>query len=282
MSELPNPDSASIQDYEHAPATVDADCEVTEGPSVISLNCPISMWRIKTPVKGRSCKHIKCFDFDNYVEINSTRPNWRCPSCNKPASFSDIRLDQNMVKVLEKVNPNAMTIIFYPNGSWGPIIEIEDTVEKLEDIPSNNVQDVVNLTEDDDDHLMNTVQLSGQINAQHVVDLTKDEDDDLMNFVQPSGQTSNVSVSLLSTYQNIGVEVRDQSGSDVVSSSQTVAGLMYAPGRMRGSLSGQAYDEYYNQMITRPMQQVEAARSMLGITLPTQPQFIAGVQHKRR
>ncbi|KAL8503447.1 hypothetical protein ACS0TY_022261 [Phlomoides rotata] len=279
MSELPNPDSASLQDYEHAPATVDADCEVTEGPSVISLNCPISMGRIKIPVKGRSCNHITCFDFYNYVEINSTRPNWRCPSCNKPTSFSDIRLDQNMVKVLKKVNPNVMTIIFYPNGSWGPMIEIEDTVEKLEHMPSNNVQDVVDLTEDDDDRLMNTVQLSGQITTQHVVDLTKDDDDDFMNDVQPSGQSSNVSASLLLTYQNRGVEARDQSGTNVASSSQTVGddvGLMYSPGRMRGSLSGQAYVEYHYQTIILPMQQAEATRSMLGITPPVQPQFIAG------
>lgn len=119
MSEMPKADSNALQDYEqHAPSTVDSDFEIIEEPSRISLNCPISIRRIRTPVKGHSCKHIQCFDFDNYVDINSRRPSWRCPHCNQHVCFADIRIDQKMVKVLKEVEANVSDIVFSSDGSW--------------------------------------------------------------------------------------------------------------------------------------------------------------------
>nr|GEY62060.1 E4 SUMO-protein ligase PIAL2 [Tanacetum cinerariifolium] len=41
---------------------------------------------------------LRCFDFDNYVDINSRRPPWRCPLCGQSVCFTDIRIDQGMVK----------------------------------------------------------------------------------------------------------------------------------------------------------------------------------------
>ncbi|XP_057810435.1 E4 SUMO-protein ligase PIAL2 isoform X2 [Salvia miltiorrhiza] len=142
MSEVPNPDSNTLQNCEqHAPATVDADSEVIEGSSRISLNCPISFMRIKTPVKGLSCKHIQCFDFDDYVDMNSRRPSWRCPHCNQHVCFSDIRIDQKMVKILKEVGPNVSDIIFSSDGSWNAVMESDETTEKPEDNTSNSGRD---------------------------------------------------------------------------------------------------------------------------------------------
>ncbi|KAL1569124.1 E4 SUMO-protein ligase PIAL2-like isoform X2 [Salvia divinorum] len=134
MSEVPNPDSNTLQDCEqHAPATIDADSEVIEGSSRISVNCPISFARIKIPVKGLSCKHIQCFDFDNYVDMNSRRPSWRCPHCNQHVCFSDIRIDKKMVKILKEVRPNVSDIIVSSDGSWNAAMGSEETTEKPED-----------------------------------------------------------------------------------------------------------------------------------------------------
>ncbi|KAL0298076.1 UNVERIFIED_CONTAM: E4 SUMO-protein ligase PIAL2 [Sesamum angustifolium] len=131
MSEMPNADSNALQDYEqHAPSTVDSDSEIIEGPSRISLNCPISFRRIRTPVKGHSCKHIQCFDFDNYVDINSRRPSWRCPHCNQHVCFADIRIDQKMV--LKEVEANVSDIIFSSDGSWQAVMKSDDVIQKPE------------------------------------------------------------------------------------------------------------------------------------------------------
>ncbi|XP_042010986.1 E4 SUMO-protein ligase PIAL2-like [Salvia splendens] len=158
MSEVPNPGSNTLQDSEqHAPATVDADSEVIEGSSRISLNCPISFTRIKIPVKGLSCKHIQCFDFDNYVDINSRRPSWRCPHCNQHVCFSDIRIDQKMVKILKEVRPNISDIIVSSDGSWNAAMEGEEMTEKPEDKTLNTERDetlqpeeLLDLTQTDD------------------------------------------------------------------------------------------------------------------------------------
>nr|GEZ47534.1 E4 SUMO-protein ligase PIAL2-like isoform X2 [Tanacetum cinerariifolium] len=41
---------------------------------------------------------LRCFDFDNYVDINSRRPSWCCPLCGQSVCFTDIRIDKGMVK----------------------------------------------------------------------------------------------------------------------------------------------------------------------------------------
>lgn len=41
---------------------------------------------------------LQCFDFHNFIDINSKKPSWRCPSCNQYVCYTDIRLDRNMVE----------------------------------------------------------------------------------------------------------------------------------------------------------------------------------------
>ncbi|MCD9644693.1 hypothetical protein HAX54_033105 [Datura stramonium] len=167
MSEISTPVQATLPDYEQAPvSSVDPDSEIIEGPSRISLNCPISFRRIKTPVKGHSCKHLQCFDFDNYIDINSRRPSWRCPHCNQHLCFTDIRIDQDMVKVLKEVSEDVTDVMISSDGSWKAIMESDDRTEKPRDKtpdiahdsphrgtdgPSNAPGDVLDLTEIDDE-----------------------------------------------------------------------------------------------------------------------------------
>nr|XP_016454176.1 PREDICTED: E4 SUMO-protein ligase PIAL2-like isoform X2 [Nicotiana tabacum] len=167
MSEISTPVEATLPDYEQPPvSSIDPDSEIIEGPSRISLNCPISFKRIKTPVKGHSCKHLQCFDFDNYVDINSRRPSWRCPHCNQHVCFTDIRIDQDMDKVLKEVGEDVTDVMISSDGSWKAIMESDDHTEKSRDkIPdftqdspqrgsdgfSNTPADVMDLTDIDDE-----------------------------------------------------------------------------------------------------------------------------------
>ncbi|KEH22970.1 transcription factor-like protein [Medicago truncatula] len=100
-----------------------SDSDIMEGESRISLNCPIGLTRIKTPVKGRTCKHFQCFDFDNFIEINCYRPLWRCPHCNEYVSYTDICLDRNMVEILKKVGENVVeVIVHHADGSLKEVL----------------------------------------------------------------------------------------------------------------------------------------------------------------
>ncbi|XP_023634878.1 E4 SUMO-protein ligase PIAL2 [Capsella rubella] len=135
------------------------DSDIIEGPSRVSLTCPISRRRIKLPVKGQLCKHLQCFDFSNYVHINMRNPSWRCPHCNQPVCYPEIRLDQNMVKILKDVGHNAVDVIIDAGGSWkvakktDEIMEpVREIIHDLEDPMSllNSGPVVFDLTGDDD------------------------------------------------------------------------------------------------------------------------------------
>ncbi|KAK8454969.1 hypothetical protein SEVIR_4G059800v4 [Setaria viridis] len=107
-----------LEDYAQPMTVYPADSDVLEGPSRVSLNCPISFKRIKTPIKGRLCKHYQCFDYDNYMEMNSRKPNWRCPFCNTPSNFTDLRIDQKMAKILEENGNDVIDVLVFADGSW--------------------------------------------------------------------------------------------------------------------------------------------------------------------
>ncbi|XP_030500334.2 E4 SUMO-protein ligase PIAL2 isoform X2 [Cannabis sativa] len=158
-----------LPDYIQPPADgVDSDLDLIEGPSRISLNCPISYTRIRTPVKGHLCKHLQCFDFNNYIDINSRRPSWRCPHCNQHVSYSEIRIDQKMVKVLKEVGNNVTDVIISTDGSW-KVDQENDNSDKANDTnlgcrkekselqtctaTPNDVPSIMDLTSDDDNEM---------------------------------------------------------------------------------------------------------------------------------
>ncbi|KAL1221939.1 E4 SUMO-protein ligase PIAL2 [Cardamine amara subsp. amara] len=155
------PEKPVLKDYLQ-PQVVESspDCDIIEGPSRVSLNCPISRRRIKLPVKGQLCKHLQCFDFLNYVHINMRNPSWRCPHCNQPVCYPEICLDQNMVKILKEVEPNAADVIIDAGGTWKvakktgePKEPVREIIHDLEDPMSilNSGPVVLDLTGDDDD-----------------------------------------------------------------------------------------------------------------------------------
>ncbi|GJR36993.1 E4 SUMO-protein ligase PIAL2-like protein isoform X1 [Tanacetum coccineum] len=114
MSLISPPDSSRLQDYVH-PMSNDVESgslllfiSVGLQRSItisrvfnlpfsrpILLDCPISGCRIRTPVKGRLCKHSQCFDYEYFMEANFMRPLWKCTlaHCNQPICNLDIRID---------------------------------------------------------------------------------------------------------------------------------------------------------------------------------------------
>ncbi|KAK4262817.1 hypothetical protein QN277_028325 [Acacia crassicarpa] len=133
MSHKSLPENPVLPDYDQPAVTsFDSDSDIIEGPSQISLNCPISFTRLKTPVKGRSCKHYQCFDFDNFVKINSRRPSWRCPHCNQYVCYADICIDRHMVEVLKSVGDNVSEVVISADGSWKAVYKDDNDVGKMQ------------------------------------------------------------------------------------------------------------------------------------------------------
>ncbi|KAI7758398.1 hypothetical protein M8C21_013086, partial [Ambrosia artemisiifolia] len=100
MNSISSRDPSQLQDYLRPMS----DCAIIEMSSRISLYCPISRHRIKTPVKGHLCKHSQCFDYNCFIEVNSTKPTWECPVCNNP--------------ILNDVAEDVHDVIISEDGSW--------------------------------------------------------------------------------------------------------------------------------------------------------------------
>ncbi|KAJ7944972.1 E4 SUMO-protein ligase PIAL2 [Quillaja saponaria] len=213
MSWIASPNTPVLQDYAQHPVSVlDLDAEIIEGPSRISLNCPISYTRIKIPVKGRLCKHLRCFDFSNFVNINSRRPSWRCPHCNQYVCYSDLRLDRNMVEVLREVVENVVEVIICADGSWKAVLENDDLMDKTHNKTHNYEKEQTEPLKS----------ASSQKALSNVLDLTEDDDQmDIMNTCEAEDRKplltnlQNQSINHIGINQNVHARVEDDFWSGV-------------------------------------------------------------------
>ncbi|KAI3944655.1 hypothetical protein MKW98_021113 [Papaver atlanticum] len=124
-------DTPDLQHYARPLSAVNSlDSGIVKGVSRISLNCPISSRRISVPAKGRLCEHQQCFDYANYIKINSRRPSWRCPLCSQSVCYTDMYIDQQTVEVLEDVGENVVDVIISADGSWKAVRETDDPAHK--------------------------------------------------------------------------------------------------------------------------------------------------------
>ncbi|KAI9315099.1 hypothetical protein BX666DRAFT_355876 [Dichotomocladium elegans] len=83
----------------------DDDLEVLQPTVRISLKCPISLMRIRIPVKGKDCRHPECFDLQSYLAISVENPKWRCPICSTyipPDSIFRDGLNEKLLRELDK------------------------------------------------------------------------------------------------------------------------------------------------------------------------------------
>lgn len=56
---------------------------LTVSSQKVSLKCPLSLVPISTPVRGKDCTHIQCFDLTNYLDFTRRSTKFTCPVCNK-------------------------------------------------------------------------------------------------------------------------------------------------------------------------------------------------------
>ncbi|KAJ8426439.1 hypothetical protein Cgig2_001698 [Carnegiea gigantea] len=199
MSVIPPAALPMPQDYvQHATTSSSPDSEVIEGSSRICLNCPISFQRIRTPVKGYLCKHYQCFDLSNYLEVNlKQRPSWRCPHCGQSVCFTDLRVDQNMVKILREVEENISEVIISVDGSWTAVSR-SNCKDQLQHKISANQQEGNELPDPSvnghpSDNLCNVYDLTEEDNGMDTAD--KCEASDVKPVVVPNVQGRTVSTN---------------------------------------------------------------------------------------
>ncbi|XP_037495079.1 E4 SUMO-protein ligase PIAL2 isoform X1 [Jatropha curcas] len=130
MHEMSSFDPPVLQEYVQPVEQSDSSSDIMDKPTQISLNCPISNKRIRTPIKGHCCKHHQCFDFESFMILNSRRPLWCCPICNQSICYIDICIDKNIGNILREVGESAVDVIVSANGSWKVVFESSDDTDQ--------------------------------------------------------------------------------------------------------------------------------------------------------
>jgi len=117
---LDGKDAVVIDDSDGEDDTgLDSDIHLT-----YSLLCGASMSAIKTPVRGKKCKHMQCFDLANYLHSNNhvSGGRWRCLVCEDFVPVQDLMIDGFVAKILEehgdRVSSSRDKVEIYRNGTW--------------------------------------------------------------------------------------------------------------------------------------------------------------------
>ncbi|TKR81797.1 hypothetical protein L596_015615 [Steinernema carpocapsae] len=130
-----------------------SDDGITVDSLTLSLLCPYSKATIKTPVRGRSCDHLQCFDLENFLIMNEGRPSWKCPVCNVQTLPEWFVIDGYTCDVLAQVRsltPRVTGLEFEADGSYKFIVEEPDETEAEVGRPPVSEEDFITLDSDDE------------------------------------------------------------------------------------------------------------------------------------
>ncbi|RYP62632.1 hypothetical protein DL769_007238 [Monosporascus sp. CRB-8-3] len=120
------------------------DPDVVATSQVLSLRCPLSYTRLRTPCRSILCSHIQCFDANSYLQLQEQGPQWVCPVCNKSAPFENLAVDEYVRDILENTSESQEQVTIEPDGQWRT--EAGESEPRRPRYSSNNAK-----AEDDDD-----------------------------------------------------------------------------------------------------------------------------------
>ncbi|KAI1180217.1 hypothetical protein F4777DRAFT_574499 [Nemania sp. FL0916] len=93
------------------------DPDVVATSTVLSLQCPLSCTRLRTPCRSTHCNHVQCFDASSYLQLQEQGPQWICPICNKSAPFNDLAIDEYVKDILRNTD-SVEQVTIEPDGQW--------------------------------------------------------------------------------------------------------------------------------------------------------------------
>eukprot|EP00737_Agarophyton_chilense_P000751 gb/GEZJ01000830.1/.p1 GENE.gb/GEZJ01000830.1/~~gb/GEZJ01000830.1/.p1 ORF type:complete len:957 (-),score=128.59 gb/GEZJ01000830.1/:2720-5545(-) len=144
----------------------------------VSLRCPLGLTRIKTPVKGKRCQHVQCFDLDNFLEYSRRSSKFECPVCNKATAQPSMLVISPYIEHALKEHLDCDEVEIFADGT---MVQIE---RKVTGVASDDDEDEkVEGVKEGAEHQRSKQSPS---KACEVVDLTLDSDDDSPAIVSNS------------------------------------------------------------------------------------------------
>lgn len=98
--------------------TIFSQDDIVSVGETISLKDPVTLSRIKNPIRSKKCKHIQCFDAGTFITMNRAKGRWECPVCNSKVQWSELILDGYFKDILENTSMDCESVLVDPSGSW--------------------------------------------------------------------------------------------------------------------------------------------------------------------
>mmetsp|Transcript_45451 Transcript_45451/g.83162 ORF Transcript_45451/g.83162 Transcript_45451/m.83162 type:complete len:448 (-) Transcript_45451:103-1446(-) len=77
------------------------------------LLCPLSLTRMTIPVRGRQCRHLRCFDLEAYLATSAStiyQRRWHCPLCGCRVLPEDIVTCDLTKRLLQEADPRLTEV----------------------------------------------------------------------------------------------------------------------------------------------------------------------------
>jgi len=114
--------------------TENDDDDIISTSNALSLQCPVSLTRIHTPTKFKSCMHLNCVDASSMYQMYSHFSIWHCPVCNKKCNYKDLIIDGYIKNIINTIPNYISSVTISPEGEYtyqhGQETEIESDNEE--------------------------------------------------------------------------------------------------------------------------------------------------------
>ncbi|KRX04649.1 Zinc finger, FYVE/PHD-type [Pseudocohnilembus persalinus] len=188
--------------------------EVSIDKLSVSLNCNFDMQMMKTPAKGRWCKHLQCFSLENFIMITeSTVPRkWKCPYCKQKCY--DLLVDQYMLNIINECRAKQLQVsdvTFDEKANYKLEEEqFSDSEEQKQPTQAPKVENKDSKKESETQQNSSNTNTKNQNQQQNQVIILDSEDED-NNPVQQQNQYLNTNGIIPNGNEAMDLEERQQS-----------------------------------------------------------------------
>ena len=95
------------------------------GEIKVSIRDPLSLIRIKTPIRGIKCYHPQCVDLSTYLSYCHNTKTWQCPICMQALLYEDLVVDKNMLKIINELSDGIDQVELNPDDYSYQVVTLQ-------------------------------------------------------------------------------------------------------------------------------------------------------------
>ncbi|KAJ7021311.1 PINIT domain-containing protein [Mycena alexandri] len=94
------------------------DDDIVAGSLKMSLKCPLSFMRIRTPCRSIKCTHSQCFDANSWYAVMQQTTTWLCPVCENVLDWRELIIDGYFAEILKTTPDSVDDVLVESDGEW--------------------------------------------------------------------------------------------------------------------------------------------------------------------